>query len=432
MTSPVLKTLGQTHGFRIYSVWIFCAVGLYVIETWGRIENGLGYFLVECLTPLFISSLVLLFGSLCGPRLTTMLAYMCFFSVSLASVFGYAETLTGKQTSGANAYLYGLAFYTAALCYVFLRKPKDAPHVGLISNPLVGASGPVVYRASRCRRGIKVRISYFGPYIVVGLFMHQIISAPLSALFLAQVPLNISGGLLYAVIFELFVYMNFGGISLMIYGVLGALGFRVPLNFRQPFSSRNIIEFWKGWHLSLSAVLKVAFYNPIRSKFGLLAGVFCVYLASAVWHGVTANFIIWGGFHASVYYLTVILARKERASMVSRFLLTLLLLVGVVVGRMIFMEGDAVLLLARFSNFRADMEGFGVSRIAAASLQTKAALVLGFCFVLAEILLRAKPISRRRNYKWCRLQSVQIVLFFTLLFGLVTPDGGDYAVYGQR
>ena len=53
----------------------------------------------------------------------------------------------------------------------------------------------------------------------------------------------------------------------MLYGLFGIIGYRIPLNFKQPFSSTNIIEFGRGWHLSLSAVLKLMFYKPLRKNF---------------------------------------------------------------------------------------------------------------------------------------------------------------------
>ena len=88
--------------------------------------------------------------------------------------------------------------------------------------------------------------------------------------------------ILFALIFELFLYANFCGLSLMLYGLFGIVGFKVPLNFKQPFSSSNIIEFWRGWHLSLTAVLKTLFYEPLRKNFPPSIALLGVFLASAM------------------------------------------------------------------------------------------------------------------------------------------------------
>ena len=137
------------------------------------------------------------------------------------------------------------------------------------------------------------------PYIILGLFLFQTIGTPLSlVLGLIEYTDSISS-IVFAIIFELFIYANFCGLSLIVYGMSGIIGYKIPLNFRQPFSSNNIIEFWRGWHLSLSLVLKNLFYSPIRKLFGTSAAVIAVFFASSLWHGVTINFLIWGLLHAT-------------------------------------------------------------------------------------------------------------------------------------
>ena len=88
-------------------------------------------------------------------------------------------------------------------------------------------------------------------------------------------------------------------------------GLGIPLNFRQPFSSRNLIEFWRGWHVTLSSVLKNLFYNPVRTKSNGSIALFVVFLSSAMWHGVTVNFIFWGTFHATCFIITKLLLNNK-------------------------------------------------------------------------------------------------------------------------
>ena len=228
----------------------------------------------------------------------------------------------------------------------------------------------------------------------------------------------------FAAIFELFVYVNFCGLSLLIYGVFGVLGFRIPLNFRQPFSSNNIIDFWKGWHTSLSQVLKVLFYNPIRKKYSLLIALLVVYVASAIWHGVTFNFLLWGSFHAIFFWLTIKILKQKNS------LLPLLLLpIIIVIGRLIFADSDTSRLLDKL---KFSFDGFGVIDAALdVPSNSHVSLLLGILIVACEFIFKKSKIMQKRNYKFMRTP-VSLLILCTLGILFASNVGIDYAVYGQR
>src|SRR5262249_42615759 len=166
------------------------------------------------------------------------------------------------------------------------------------------------------------------------------------------------------------------GLSLVIYGVCGIIGVRVPLNFRQPFSSTNIVEYWRAWHTSLSTVLKSLFYHPAKQFLGTNFAILLVYLASAMWHGITANFILWGLFQASIFILTIVFLRRAAI-----FIPFVLMILGVVIGRALFADSDFSRLLEKLS-FHYD--GFVVlTKLAALSDTSKFALLLGV-FLLSQ------------------------------------------------
>src|SRR5258708_5668400 len=189
----------------------------------------------------------------------------------------------------------------------------------------------------------------------------------------------------------------------MIYGVCGIIGVRIPLNFRQPFSSTNIVEYWRGWHTSLSTVLKSLFYTPTKPHLGTFPAIIVVYLASAMWHGVTINFVLWGLFHASVFILTIVFLRK--AAFLTSFVL---MIAGVVIGRALFAESDFGRLVEKLS-FKYD--GFVVlSKLAALPTTSKVAIVLGIFFIVAEMVFQKCKYFNKRNYKFYRIPSVQLLL----------------------
>jgi len=97
------------------------------------------------------------------------------------------------------------------------------------------------------------------------------------------------------------IYCDFSGYSDMAIGCARILGFHFPENFMMPYASRNITEFWRRWHITLSSWLRDYLYIPLG---GNRKGVTRTYvnlmltmLLGGLWHGASWNFIIWGGVH---------------------------------------------------------------------------------------------------------------------------------------
>ncbi|HYT44689.1 MAG TPA: MBOAT family O-acyltransferase, partial [Methylomirabilota bacterium] len=320
--------------------------------------------------------------------------YVLFFSITITSALGLTKPLTGSHAESGNIILYGFSFYTASVAYLLHSKQLSTKSIAAVSNPLLLITGPI----ATCFKSIhhysfKKRFKYFFPYIVLGLFLHQAIATPLTKAFHLITLTDMISSCAFAVIFELFVYANFCGLSLMIYGVCGIIGVRIPLNFRQPFSSTNIVEYWRGWHTSLSTVLKCLFYAPTKRCLGTFPAIFVVYLASAMWHGVTINFVLWGLFHASVFILTIVFLRK--AALLPSFVL---MIAGVLIGRALFADSDFDRLLEKLS-FKYD--GFGIlTKLAVLPTTSKLALLLGILFIGAEMVFQKCKHFNKRNYKF--------------------------------
>jgi alginate O-acetyltransferase complex protein AlgI len=352
--------------------------------------------------------------------------YVLFFAVTITSALGLTKTLTGSHAESNNILLYGLSFYTASIAYLLHSKQLSAKSIAVCSNPLLLITGPIATCFGAINHySFKKRFKYFFPYIVLGLFLHQAIATPLTSTFHLIALTDMISSCAFAVIFELFVYANFCGLSLMIFGVCGIIGVRIPLNFRQPFSSTNMVEYWRGWHASLSTVLKSLFYTPTRRYLGTFPAIFVVYLASAMWHGVTMNFVLWGLFHASVFILTIIFLRK--AAFLSSFAL---MIAGVVIGRALFADSNFDRLLQKLS-FKYD--GFGIlTKLAVLPTTTKLALLLGIFFIGAEVVFQKCKHFNKRNYKFYRIPIIQLILLIITLATICDTSGVDYAVYGQR
>lgn len=100
--------------------------------------------------------------------------------------------------------------------------------------------------------------------------------------------------------YSLQLYFDFYGYSLMAIGVGEMLGFKLPDNFKHPYISRSVSEFWRRWHISLGTWFKDYVYIPLggnrKGIKRLTVNLFVVWLLTGVWHGAGFNYILWGAF----------------------------------------------------------------------------------------------------------------------------------------
>lgn len=103
------------------------------------------------------------------------------------------------------------------------------------------------------------------------------------------------------------IYFDFYGYSLMAVGLGKMLGFQLPQNFRYPYLSISMTEFWRRWHITLGAWFREYIYIPLggnrRGKARTLFNLAIVWMSTACWHGSGWNFIIWGIFLFAVITL---------------------------------------------------------------------------------------------------------------------------------
>ena len=104
------------------------------------------------------------------------------------------------------------------------------------------------------------------------------------------------------VLFSFQIYCDFSGYSDIAIGTAKLFGIRLMENFRLPYFSRSIAEFWRRWHISLMTWFRDYLYIPLGgSRVGTLAtmgNVFVVFLLSGLWHGANWTFVVWGGYNA--------------------------------------------------------------------------------------------------------------------------------------
>ena len=111
--------------------------------------------------------------------------------------------------------------------------------------------------------------------------------------------------MLGAVYFAFQIYGDFSGYSDIAIGTAKLFGIQLMTNFKTPYFSRDIAEFWRRWHISLSSWFRDYLYIPLGGsrvgKWKAVRNVFIIFLVSGFWHGANWTFIVWGGIHACLF-----------------------------------------------------------------------------------------------------------------------------------
>lgn len=121
--------------------------------------------------------------------------------------------------------------------------------------------------------------------------------------------------LLGAIMFSFQIYGDFSGYSDIAIGTSKLFGIKLMRNFNVPYFSRDIAEFWRRWHISLTTWFRDYIYIPLGgsrcSKSKIVRNTFVIFLVSGLWHGANWTFIAWGAYHA-LLFLPLILLGKNR------------------------------------------------------------------------------------------------------------------------
>lgn len=121
--------------------------------------------------------------------------------------------------------------------------------------------------------------------------------------------------ILGAIYFSFQIYGDFSGYSDIAIGTSRLFGFNLMKNFSYPYFSRDISEFWRRWHISLSTWFRDYLYIPLGGSRGgnwiKIRNTIIIFVVSGFWHGANWTFIVWGALNA-VYFLPLLLTNKNR------------------------------------------------------------------------------------------------------------------------
>jgi D-alanyl-lipoteichoic acid acyltransferase DltB (MBOAT superfamily) len=112
--------------------------------------------------------------------------------------------------------------------------------------------------------------------------------------------------LLGGVLFTFQIYGDFSGYSDIAIGTARLFGFNLMRNFHFPYFSRDIAEFWRRWHISLTTWFRDYIYIPLGgsrcAKWKVMRNTLIIFLVSGFWHGANWTFIVWGAYHAFLFF----------------------------------------------------------------------------------------------------------------------------------
>ena len=131
-----------------------------------------------------------------------------------------------------------------------------------------------------------------------------------------------SGELFVGMVFFAFqIYGDFSGYSDIAIGLSKLFGFDLMMNFKFPYFSRDIAEFWRRWHISLSTWFRDYIYIPLGGSKGSrgfqIRNVMIIFLVSGFWHGANWTYVVWGLFHA-LLFLPLLLFNVNRSHLISK------------------------------------------------------------------------------------------------------------------
>ncbi len=259
--------------------------------------------------------------------------YFNFFNDSLRGVFNHYNIFYGVPAFNVMLPV-GISFYTfQTLSYsidVYKGEKEPEKHFGIFALYVAFfpqlVAGPIERSTRLLPQFLEkfsfdfVRVVDGCKRILWGLFKKVVIADRLAILVnhvynsaddFTGIPLIIA-----TYFFTFQIYCDFSGYSDIAIGTSQVMGFKLMENFKSPYLSSSVSEFWKRWHISLSSWFRDYLYIPLggnrKGKWRWYYNLFIVFIVSGLWHGANWTFIIWGALHG-IYLLFTIWTKNIRS-----------------------------------------------------------------------------------------------------------------------
>lgn len=390
-------------------------------------------------------------------RLKLMLVLSVVIDIGLLSVFKYTDFIITNVNAifGANfdllniALPIGISFYTfQAMSYTIdvyrddVRVQKNLIDFGMYITMFPQLiAGPIVRYADvqdqLAERSVTtVDFSEGVMRFVVGLGKKVLLANQMGAVWSEIYALggDVSALMAWtgAIAYTFQIYFDFSGYSDMAIGLGRMFGFKFPENFRYPYQSVSITDFWRRWHITLSTWFKEYLYIPLGgNRRGLTRqalNLLIVWSLTGFWHGAGWNFVLWG-----LYYFVILFIEKlfllKALDKLPKFFRHVYALLLIIIGWVIFASDDVSVLLP----FLGSMFGANgaIGGMDVYTLLTKAALLVICCIASTELpkklfLSAAGAMNEKAAFT---LKSVMTIALLALSMILLIGDSYNPFLY---
>ena len=216
------------------------------------------------------------------------------------------------------------------------------------------------------------------------------------------------------------IYFDFSGYSDMAIGLGKIIGFKFPENFDNPYTSQNITEFWRRWHITLGQFMKYYLYIPlggnrVSTQRRLYFNLGLVFLLSGLWHGASWNFVIWGAWHGLFLILDRVFLIKLIAK-IGKLTRVFITYIVVLVGWVFFRIEDfnqAIFYIKKMFGFQFSnsLETFNFEFIFT--------MVVGFIFSFITLSAAGKWLEKKIYYTKLKLRGHISFLLFSIFFLII-------------
>ncbi len=373
------------------------------------------------------------------PLVCSPLIYYKYRIFILRDVFGWEDHpfLTLAIPAGISFYTFQKIAMLVDAYRMTYWKPKFLDYVNFATFFPQVVAGPIERKANLFPQmesfsfdWSMARLNAAAPWLALGFFYKLCLADNLSSYVDKEAMASAWPILLSTFLFGLKIYFDFCGYSLIALGLGKCLGIDLTLNFRSPYWSGSIREFWRKWHISLSYWFRDYIYIPLGGShrnwaFNLLA----VFVLSGIWHGAGWGFLLWGLLHGAFSVISHFMKDRIKLPWIAGWTLTMICVfaswlpfyetrMSVLGKKLAILVEPASYSLSSFRNFLATYDGGELFTLAA---------IIGLCLSAIAMegiwKLRKKEDYSFSNSPW----SIGLCIILVIILG--ATKGNDFVYF---